>query len=798
MTATTVVSSAYDISGSYARKLVKLTNGWLVATMYNGGTIYFYVSKDSGNTWNELTSYGQSVPSGANLAIASTGTLICAVFSGGTSVQSIAFDVTTFTTVTVNNIGTGYSSIGTGISVATDSNNKFHVAFAANSASYPNNTNIWYSNSVNGTVWSSVSQVTANGDTATPYHNCLEPAIVIPSNGTPVIGMSFKNSNNYYTIGVIGQGITATSFSASAGYGSVDLLGGNSTSTTVITSPVTMVDASGKLHLFWDNGGTAIYHNVSTDGGTTWGTTETAYSGTVTSYTITYVNQTGYFYIYISSSGTLYQVKGVTGSWPAATNIGTGSTPSALWSLYNENSPDAIRYLYQGSGNTSYNSLSMAVAPNAPTLTPSGNFGALSAHTFYWTYSNPNSWDSQSAYELQIINASTSAIAYDTGEVVSSANSFTLPSGTLSNGTQYQWKVSTWGVTGIAGPYSANGTFSVTTPPTVTVTSPTNGTTLTSAITSATLTYSSSSSVAESSYQFQLLASDNVTVVEDSGTIAGTSNSYSFQTVLNNATTYYVQGRATDANSVTSAWSSVSFSTNFVLPPAPTISVVPNSATASIIINITNATSTGSQPTQTSNDVNRRNSGTTAWTRIATQISINGSFSDYAVGSGQDYDYKVTTHANNNTQVDSPLIQNQSVSLNNTGLWLHDVSNPAGTLLNLKYMSNQNSIGGQTSNTKQWKPQSTTLQFAGRPLPVVEFGENLTKTYTKGSVVCLDADGTWSLLETLIETTQTTLCMRDSRGRVVFGNIVDYTETDLVFGRQVDIVLQATAYSISV
>lgn len=67
-----------------------------------------------------------------------------------------------------------------------------------------------------------------------------------------------------------------------------------------------------------------------------------------------------------------------------------------------------------GTHSTVYVADTLNIAPNAPTLTPKANFDATASATFAWTFSDPNTGDTQSAFELDIDSASGTNV-YDTG-----------------------------------------------------------------------------------------------------------------------------------------------------------------------------------------------------------------------------------------------------------------------------------------------------------------------------------------------------------------------------------------------
>jgi hypothetical protein len=113
----------------------------------------------------------------------------------------------------------------------------------------------------------------------------------------------------------------------------------------------------------------------------------------------------------------------------------------------------------------------MNASPNPPTLTPKANFDASNAQTFAWTFSDPNG-DTQSAYQLEISNASTGVVALDTGKVLSATWSRNVAGSTLTNAVDYRWRVKTWDSQDSASDYSSYGVFSTSSGGTVTITNP--------------------------------------------------------------------------------------------------------------------------------------------------------------------------------------------------------------------------------------------------------------------------------------------------------------------------------------
>lgn len=122
---------------------------------------------------------------------------------------------------------------------------------------------------------------------------------------------------------------------------------------------------------------------------------------------------------------------------------------------------------------TSYTLDTFNIAPTAPTLTPKTNFDATTAQTFAWTFNDPNlPTDSQSAYQLEISNASTGVVSLDTGKVVSATASRNVAGGTIANGADYRWRVRTYDAADVVSPWSDYGLFSTSAGGTVTITNP--------------------------------------------------------------------------------------------------------------------------------------------------------------------------------------------------------------------------------------------------------------------------------------------------------------------------------------
>lgn len=305
--------------------------------------------------------------------------------------------------------------------------------------------------------------------------------------------------------------------------------------------------------------------------------------------------------------------------------------------------------------NVTYGSISLNAAPNAPTtLTPDGVVIDKDAtQRFSWTFSDPDTGDSQSAYDLRyrLVGAGTWTT------VSGGATQYhDFVGGTFAAG-DYEWEVRTYDAAGLVGPYSSTATFTAAAPPsTPTITDPTNGGTVSTE--NYTVEWSASS---QEKYQVRTVADaagspDTGTVYQDTGTVTSSSARARTMAFDTNLRAEHVQVRVQVAG-LWSAWASVSVNVSYTLPATPTLVVTSADATASISIAITNPAPAGSEPAVTGNDV---------WVRVAAggrkdidrpvggdgvRLSVdtanNGTFVDRAPRANTEYEYRVRAQGDN-------------------------------------------------------------------------------------------------------------------------------------------------------
>ncbi|MED1642261.1 Ig-like domain-containing protein [Brevibacillus agri] len=277
MAATTVVNAAYDTSGNGGRKLVRLSNGWLVAVVKDSTVsyrYYLYVSKDNGQTWSALCNvdsasssfgmYGGSLASFGNYVY-----FVHAMTSGGVFCYKI--DALTQTNVNIyankqqvdpNTIAT-FTLSQTSL-VVNNAGTEIHLAYNKK-LNGQSSDNIFYAKgAVDGSgnvTWGSVTQVTTH---TTSGYDAKNPCVVVKSDGNPIIFNDFYNGSTYYISSyrwdgsqfVVKHIVTASSYAQS--------------------NPCAVVDGNGVIHVVWDgldatdSSARNIRYSKSADGGVTW------------------------------------------------------------------------------------------------------------------------------------------------------------------------------------------------------------------------------------------------------------------------------------------------------------------------------------------------------------------------------------------------------------------------------------------------------------------------------------------------------------------------------------------------
>lgn len=127
-------------------------------------------------------------------------------------------------------------------------------------------------------------------------------------------------------------------------------------------------------------------------------------------------------------------------------------------------------------------------------------------------------------------------------------------------------------------------------------------------------------------------------------------------------------------------------------------------------------------------------------------------------------------------------------SLDLMGLWLHEPTDPEGTAENYLY--------GKSTRSTAITLDGVGRRYAGRASQVFDFGEH-QDTVVQVSVDVPNGDDWAAQLASLqhFATSRHVLCLRDNRGRRVFGVLSDYQEADADFGTRVTFRFTSADYT---
>lgn len=426
-----------------------------------------------------------------------------------------------------------------------------------------------------------------------------------------------------------------------------------------------------------------------------------------------------------------------------------------------------------------------AAPQGAVSLSPSGNevFDATQSKAFTWEFTDPDIEsidDGQTAFRIQIMRVSDGAIIVDTGAISSQTSSYTLLANTLVNGVAYHWRVQTTDKHGQVGQNSALATFITGTPPTVSITQPTNGGTYQSGILTAQWVYADAEGNPQAQYRVRLYAASGL-LLEDSRLIQSNATSHTLLTILQNNEQYELEVTVAD-NTGQQGSSRITFTTSFIPPTKPIMGVMEDDAEGRIILTITNPDDDPLLPPTVRNDIYRREKKSGApWIRIASSVAKNGSYTDYAAASGVEYEYRAMAVSQEETTAEGDIETGQ---ISFPSVWLHDPEDAEGTRHLFEF------DGRNKSN--EIVPESSTYRFRGRRYPVAEFS-SMTDQTLKIRLATPHETGDAAAIMELLERRRT-LLYRDGRGRKMYCIIPRLPTTDELWGGWVDLELQRVDY----
>jgi hypothetical protein len=769
---TVVVSSGYSTQGSNTRRIVQLTNGHNVVLLKDTTNKQFilYKSTDNGSTFNQIY-ISQQYTDLHDAALATNGTEIYVLVTFDTRyvyLQRISDSGFFIEEINIDSLTINAKACDI-FYYPTDET--LHLAWESKTATINTSFNIRYrKGTVNpdGTItFDSVSQVTtANASGVGNYKPC-----VMVVNNTPVIVFEDDVGSQVY--------IAAVKYTTSWS-GKIYIEG---TSENNIFFSNAFFDELGNIYVLWqryDGNSFEIRFTKTSDLFQTWTTPVYLTSGTVNCQNASGTRgKDGKIYITYEENGTIKQIVSEDNgdTFLPPTTIEAGTNPNMMFDP--TFSASLIAWVYMSGSSVKFEKIALNQPPNAPILDVRTNFDATDNTVFSWTYSDPDLSDTQSAYQLEIVDTGTGTPVYDSGKVASTTSSHMLASGTLTNNKQYQWRVKTWDNIDTEGAWSDYATFYTSAKPSVTITNLTEGQTIITSSLTVQWSMSDPENEGQSAYQIKLTDMSDVVLYDTGKVIDSVSRSRTLGYELENHTDYKVKISVWDGKDVKSEEQVISIHVSFTPPAEPNVTTTRNDQSASITINIEHPTPVDPQPTVIYSDVFRRKQGESNWMRVAT--GVQNSFTDYTPASGIVYEYKVRAWGDNETYTVSAVV---SEFVEFTGVWLHDTTDPS-TLHQFKYDGD-----GRSEN---WQPTAAMMQFAGRKLPIAEYDDSETRSITV-NLKMRKHDTDKEMLEKLIRS-KNTLCYRDGRGRKMFCHALQLPINDDVYGNTVSLTFEEVSYT---
>lgn len=412
-----------------------------------------------------------------------------------------------------------------------------------------------------------------------------------------------------------------------------------------------------KFHIALPNGNsvTVVERKVDDSGGTarTMGTAHpqgvvryVALSNSATNnsyrvYAVGTSNPDLYYVDYTASSGTW-------GSWTLVTATDIVGTVPNNFSVRRNNHGNGQYDLVIAGGASPYTlthtSSTSASAPKTPVIASPTNGSAndvAQTLTLQWSFTDDDPLDSQSAYAIKrTIGASTTywnngTSTWQASEVfnTSSTTSKTFSAGWGADAdASHFYSVRVRDQSSLTSGYSNSVQVIPSAKSNPTLTSP--GASVTTPSVTATWTVGS-----QSAYRV-VLKSGGVTLY-DSDFVDSTATSLIVPYTLVNGGSYSIELTTRNAEGLTSNTVNQAFTATFTPPHEPTaINLTPDAANGGIMVEVVNGTPTGGEPALASQNIYRRAVGDSGGgVVIASGLGNNGTYFDFTVASGVEYEY---------------------------------------------------------------------------------------------------------------------------------------------------------------
>lgn len=436
---TIVVANAYDTSGNGGRKEVTLSNGWIIAAVWDSVSLWFriYKSTDSGSTWSQIC-YQNNAIAVNNFAITSSGTKVYFINSNGTGMFSCPFDATTVanTDLAEHNFDS-QTSIGQGCSIVVAPNGTLTAAWCSKNTNIPNSFNIRSATSTDGGVtWTKqngtagVDQISGDNTAGT---DSINPCVVVNGSNNPSIFYQTLAASTQYFITCIRW--TGSTWSPNTIASVVNYAQSNPTG--IIKQYGSNI---GRIWGLWDGLDATdttkrnIHAAYSDDGGVTFSSQFKLTSGNTIDRQKPTLSESAFGDIYVfyqDGSNISYQIcpNGSTTFGGLTTFAASGTNPAAMWRQANS----FIGVVYMDASQVKFDKITLDAAPNAPVITSPTAEKHINTRTptITWTFSDPDVGDTQSAFAIQILNNAYNIVIWDSGWITSTASSYVIPNGVI-------------------------------------------------------------------------------------------------------------------------------------------------------------------------------------------------------------------------------------------------------------------------------------------------------------------------------------------------------------------------------
>lgn len=323
--------------------------------------------------------------------------------------------------------------------------------------------------------------------------------------------------------------------------------------------------------------------------------------------------------------------------------VAAGGTITGVRVARNGSSGDRTRVYVAWTGSGGGLSLesvtdSFNIAPTAPTLSTRDGVDATLPADLSWTFNDPNSWDAQTAFHLQVEDQDTATLALDTGKTLSASTTYTVPGGTLVNPETYRWRVRTWDVEDLESPWSAWGVFQTSAGGSVEVTAP--------AVDNApginTDDYAvqwAATGTVQAAYRVRLYRTSTEALVSDSGWVASTATSRAVAGMASDVE-YRVEVQVRNAVGVVSNPGTRLITPSYGTPEPPVLTVTPTPEQGYTLLQVQNPPPGGDRPDVAYNLLMRRRTGSADPWEILGQCLPGGEFRDYTATAKAVYSYR--------------------------------------------------------------------------------------------------------------------------------------------------------------